>query len=750
MRMRATSLFARVSRGALLIAACAVAALSQNAPPPASRTAAPPANTAAPPSSQSGYALKVKTRLVTLDVLVTDAGGKFVRDLKPEDLQLLVGTSSQKIAHFDVVDASAAPAKLADSAAPAKDLYSNRFSFEHLAVPPTVILMDALNTSVPGQMQARQQMVKLLPTLPADTPVAVFLLGDRLTLLRGFTSNPALLRAAANKVLGPSAGGQNALGDQARQDTQDLEDPDSPTNLLGSMGTSEDVAQAIEDFEKEDYADSVDLRARVTLDSLTDIARYLSGIPGRKNLLWLSESFPFSITPDTTTGGDPFSGNRAYEPQVKAASNALVDAQVALYPVDVRGVQALQSASASQMGAIQPPAPRGRGQAPDGGVSARETREQGQLIQSQGTMDALANDTGGKACKNTNDLSRCVRDALDDGASYYEISFYPDGIPWDNQFHKITLKTTRRNIKLSYRSGYFAVDSDALVSAPPADRLRQACADLLPSTAIPILVQALPTTEPPALRYGLLMPADLVGVPAPAPAAGNGTTQIQLHIQYAACAYGAKTGPTAGALEDVSQDVTDDMAKAWQAQGIPIVLNVDPSPNLQRIRFVILDMISGLTGAVDVPVTAAQITAAANAPIPQAVPIVDIPDREAAPAQPKPQSALVFHAGAQSGSLDWNGDALIYKGDLPVSQAAAGFFSYALGAKFVCRAGALVSQAADGPAPQLQFLFRNHNNRIAIVNLQGAQPDYRGDLPVDPTAEAFFAALTPLAHCQAK
>ena len=413
--MRSTCFLATVSRGLLLVATIAVAAATQTAPPN-SQITTPPGRE--PPASQSGYVLKVKTRLVTLEVVATDSHGNVVRDLKPEDLQIVAEhNQQQKIAHFEFLDARTLHAKPAAPPDSGKS-YSNQAAFEHLTVPPTVVLMDALNTPVASQMQGRIQMVRLLKTLPTDTPVAVFLLGHTLRLVQGFTSDPALLRAAADKVIGASAIQPDST-DSTDLDSPD--DPDSPINLLLELsdGVETNLSTALEDFDKEQNANSVDLRARETLESLSEIARYLSGVPGRKNLLWLSQSFPISILPDANSGSGDFAGVRAYGGQVEATANALVDAQVAMYPVDIRGLATSQTDSAAQRTTI-------RRNSPGGGFGARLDREQDTVFQSQGTMEELARDTGGKTCQNTsNDLSRCVKNRAGRRRFVLRISFLP-------------------------------------------------------------------------------------------------------------------------------------------------------------------------------------------------------------------------------------------------------------------------------------------------------------------------------------
>ena len=87
---------------------------------------------------------------------------------------------------------------------------------------------------------------------------------------------------------------------------------------------SADMIQQMQDFEKEEYANNTDLRVATTIQSLDAIGHYLSGISGRKNLLWISQSFPINLTPDLSTGRDEFLGTRQYGEQVAMTANTLI------------------------------------------------------------------------------------------------------------------------------------------------------------------------------------------------------------------------------------------------------------------------------------------------------------------------------------------------------------------------------------------------------------------------------------------
>jgi hypothetical protein len=85
-------------------------------------------------------------------------------------------------------------------------------------------------------------------------------------------------------------------------------------------------------FEADIAAFQTDLRVQMTLEAMQQLARYLSGIPGRKNLIWFSGSFPIALDPDDTQQ-DPFEAMRNYSDQIRETAELLSAARVAVYPV---------------------------------------------------------------------------------------------------------------------------------------------------------------------------------------------------------------------------------------------------------------------------------------------------------------------------------------------------------------------------------------------------------------------------------
>jgi hypothetical protein len=344
---------------------------------------------------------------------------------------------------------------------------------------------------------------------------------------------------------------------------------------------------------------------------------------------------------------------------------------------------------------------------------------------------------------------------LKDGSSYYEVAYYPENVKWDGKFHRVVVRTLRRGVTLSYRRSYFAVDADSLAKAQkPDDRLRQACSDLLPATSIHLVGQAVPP-EPNAQGAGrrylfLVAPGGLSLIEA------GGLRGI--NAQAATCEFEAKGDSFQFSTQKLAGTVSDETFRKWQAQGIPDFVTLAPNPATRRVRFVVLDVPTGLTGALDLPVHPEDVEGfRAPVPRPAAAPItavLSIPDKDTPQQawQPRATGALSFGAPSSgpSGTLDWNGDVLLYRGDMAIEQSAAAFFNYAFGAKFHCQSDSLASiDPADG-APKLQFIAGNHDGKVVTVDLKGARPQYSGDLPVDPTAQAFFDRVWRLTQCQAQ
>ncbi|HEY2390930.1 MAG TPA: VWA domain-containing protein, partial [Candidatus Angelobacter sp.] len=189
----------------------------------------------------------------------------------------------------------------------------------------------------------------------------------------------------------------------------------------------------------------------ISVTALNTLASALAGYPGRKNLIWVSDGFPITLFPEIISDepdGFCFPGKGAKDPgpcinpnsfsmgrmpsfgrgsgkdfeeAVEKTANALMNAQIAVYPIDESGVL-----KDNKINTIQ-------------------------------TMRALADRTGGKAFYNSNNVELGIRTSLDDGSTYYTLEYYPDNKNWDGKFRKIEIKG-KQSVSLRYRQGYYALD----------------------------------------------------------------------------------------------------------------------------------------------------------------------------------------------------------------------------------------------------------------------------------------------------
>ncbi|HEX3371537.1 MAG TPA: hypothetical protein VHS08_03410, partial [Candidatus Acidoferrales bacterium] len=274
----------------------------------------------------------------------------------------------------------------------------------------------------------------------------------------------------------------------------------------------------------------------------------------------------------------------------------------------------------------------------------------------------------------------------------------------------------------------------------------------LPSTTIPLTVQPMtagPTGSGPAgLQYMLLI--STAGLSATK--AGD---SYNMNLRVADCEFAQKATVFRFNEREMPKTVTSEVFRSWQTSGIPYHVALMPSADTRRIRLVVLDADSGLTGAIDILVQASEI-AKASAPVAPPTPVVttpyvEFPDKAKGPSQPKIVESLTFrlNAGA-AGTLNWKGDSLIYQleGDMPLSKSANAFSGYAFAGRFHCQDGHFVAvDSADGE-PALRFTFHNHNGKVLVVDLKGDQPVFVGDLPVDDSARTFFEQVWKVSHCQ--
>jgi len=717
-----------------------------------------------PAQQEPPAVLKVTTRLITVDVVARDRRGNPIRDLQAGDFQVAEqgrsGKAQQQIASFRLLDRVLA--KVADPERVSLQLpagvYTNLVTTKSLSAPPTILLVDGLNTDAKTQLQVRQKMVRLLASAPSDVPMAVFLLGRNLSLLQSFTTDAKLLRAAAERALTLEA--MNLQAKDAR------DDPFSHSSLLEQMAGAEgqsDIpggppapqpgsqgstgggnsnallamrALQLQRFEREQYASSMDIRVKLTLDALRVIARHVSGYPGRKNLIWLSSAFPLAITPDANlTMVAKFSGIRNYSDDMTAVASALTDAQIAVYPVDPRGMetQALFD-------------PESRGRLNPFSEGATLNRESNVRFSSQESMQDLAEQTGGKVCLNNNDLSECVKRAIDDSSSYYELTYYPTDKDWRGEFRRISVKTTRPGVQLSYREGYFARESDATVAAKDAKdtdtHLSQAaCNDFLTATTILLEATALPPDQPGQTKYFMIIDPNALSFGAPEGGVRN------LQMELATCMFNKRGLPLQYNRQTIHQKFTEAEYEFSRKHGISHTISFVPKPETARVRVLVCDTRTGMIGSVELP-HPAQIISTAKPEAGAGEPAQG--SSQASTTSPASPRLIKFRGkDGRAGILEWNAERISYSGDMEPEASAKALFDSLWAKSYGCESGKLLSVSDKStPAPQpLHFKFDDtHGTDVYLDGQDGVR--YSGSLSVDSSVKPFFEAVRSLYQCK--
>jgi len=468
---------------ALILASAAPAAVfSQPGITASSITPAPitPAPSVPAKASTSPPAtFKASAQAVIVDVVVTDAKGRPIKGLPQKEFQLEEDGKPQSLHYFREFGEAKAPAA-SPPAKPSPNVFTNMTAGPDPG-SVTLILLDLLNTPPADQQFARKQLIKFLKSKPANVQFALCTLSpnknQHLRLIEGFTPDENALLAAVNSGRATArtmswesaAEAQNAVNSVTELAQSDVNS--HWENLLSGL-------QKMQEYEKESDTSE---RAGLTIDALSQLARYLSGIPGRKNLVWLSGSFPvdFARNPEVDM---PSVESHNYAGLVRQAANLLAQGQVTVYPVDVRGLVGTDVSAAANNVGLAPMGPQSAipvavGQtARDGSIPkpgqtiliSPQEAFQDQTMQALSTrsaefdaMNQLAQGTGGKAFYNSNAIEEAIATAVEQGSNYYTLSYTPSNKNYDGRFRKIKVALAEKGYRLHYRPGYFADDPHA-------------------------------------------------------------------------------------------------------------------------------------------------------------------------------------------------------------------------------------------------------------------------------------------------
>ncbi len=553
--------------------------------------------------------LKENVRAVVVDVVVTK-GEQPVAGLDRQDFQVVEDGKPQTIDFFEEHTAK----KLPPGAVPEMpqmppNVYTN--------VPPVpesdavnVLLLDSLNTERSDQVYVHQQILSFLKTMPPGVRCAIFILGSKLRFVQGFTTDNSQLIAALNDKKGGFSP-EKPTSSQSRDDQQADKDRIATQIRMSSGVTS--AIEAVEIAQADSAVYQYARRTSMTLEALQYLARYLGGVPGRKNLIWFASSFPVTIFPSSAEK-DSINYVRGNVREVKQTADLLTVSKVAVYPIGAEGMMNDHWTEAGGAGPVTLTVGRDSGHATLNSVAGAGGEADLRAMRIF-AMEELAADTGGKAYYNTNDLSAAMAHAIDDGSHYYTLIYTPTNKNLDGQYRRIEVKTSQGKYKLAYRRGYNADSATAGEAKQADDPLRPLLQHGLPgATQLLYGVRVLPANpqpEPNATRAGknpnltgpftrynvdfMIRWTDVQLQPAPQQAHSG-------KIQLGLLAYdhdGNAVNWTGGTQ---MMDLKPDNYAAIQKSGIPAHMQIDlPNTDVDLVTG-IYDWNTGNAGTLEIPI----------------------------------------------------------------------------------------------------------------------------------------------------
>ena len=411
-----------------------------------------PARAQSPDSRQGAPAqtqpvIRSNSRLVMLDVVVTDKAGKPVANLTRDDFKVLEDGEPQAIANFETPEAHLHAAPSAPSAKTGSvESKKAPADFAAASRPETILVLDELNTSSVDASFGWQMLLKYLRKQAAtlESPTAIMVLTKRhLIKVADPTQNTAQLIAKAKKI--------------------ELELP-SHSSDNGVQGAADLML--------------------TSLLALDEIALSSSDRQTRKNVVWIGTGFPVLSAYNVNLGD-----RDRFLSYIRYTANWMQETRTSIYTIDPRGLPIVEPDYISDLGVGQ-----------DFGTTT------GELV-----FEGLAPATGGQIYRNRNDVDVVLANAAENGATYYTLAYYPENADFDGKFRKIQVQILDRpQLTASTQQGYYAIDEGFGASKSELDfALSRAVTSPLPFASVQFdAVGKVLLAPPPTARFSVSVDRD--------------------------------------------------------------------------------------------------------------------------------------------------------------------------------------------------------------------------------------------------
>jgi VWFA-related protein len=509
--------------------------------------------------------VRVSTRLVQVDVIVRDKNGP-VADLTKDEFVVLDRGRPQGISLFSVESGSS-------ENQPVQPLPQNTFSDlpQYGTRAPrslTIVLLDNLNTlsgSAPlpyettpfwledhALANAKQRLIEFLKQADPRDRIAIYGLTQSLHVLCDFTCNREQLLAVVTKY------------DVTSHTQRDTAEPGN----FHTPGPDVEFNEHLDEEAQELAASDNQARAQTTIAALSAIAAHVADISGRKNLLWLTANLPFSG---------------------RVIARILSRANIAAYPVDARGLlprapqgnlEGVVDADAFALGSL-------------GGPPAMSAEPIG-----IGTMHDMADDTGGRAFVNTNDLTGAIRQAIEDSAVTYTIGFYIGSDSIDGKFHEIKLEVKRKGVILHYPRGYFAFQDVPATKEENRSNLLTALHSPIESSAIPVQVRIERVEKPLPHCLSIVGSIDIHNLQV---VQDGGVRKVALDVVTIEQDQSGKVVAQSGST--INLQVADKRYTDYVKSGFPFHQYVQPKADATTLRILVEDPSTAVVGSLTIPLS---------------------------------------------------------------------------------------------------------------------------------------------------
>jgi VWFA-related protein len=554
--------------------------------------------------------LNVDTKAVILEVVVTKGTDEPVSGLHQSDFQVKEDGVQQTVSFFEEHTGANTPSAEATVLPP--NVFTNVS-----AVPRgdavNVLLVDSLNTLREDQNMVRDHLIAFLKTMQPGTPMAIFALETKLRLVQGFTGDSATLLAAVESQTTGTLVKTTTVSRTSQDNAYERENLDVMKGMVPTVHPTEaDVntpaIQGAREAQEDRGSNQSEQRLGTTSEALQVLARYLANIPGRKNLIWFASSFPRDLFPGSDDKGSLKGGKETSK--LKETADLLAVSQVAIYPVAARGVETQTWNDASSQYRL---------------TNDESQKDDNSHVANFAAMSALASETGGEVIAGTNDMSKALARAMQNGSHYYTLSYTPTNKNFDGKFRRIEVKLAEGRYTLAYRRGYYAFDSVVARAPREADPLRPLLQRGLPSSAqIAYDVRIQPVNPQPlenAVRAGantkLSGPVTRYGVDfrihwidegrEPTP---QGMHADKVRVELVAFDHDGKALNWAGGT--LALDVTDAAYAAIQRDGVPAHIDIDVPKGEAYLATGVYDWTSNKAGTLEIPLAGLKSVAAAE------------------------------------------------------------------------------------------------------------------------------------------